>query len=71
MAIDNVDNNEDEFKLIGLDLFFNNEDDKNVNWEEFFQLSDDEQFYAANNNQIIEDDKNEDQKWSSYITPLE
>lgn len=67
MAIDKFDNNEDKFELIGLDSFFNNEIDKNVDWEEFFQLSNEEQFYAMNNNQIIEDDKSEDQKWSSYI----
>lgn len=35
------------------------------------QLSEDEKFYAANNNQIIEEDKNEDQKWGSYMTPIE
>jgi hypothetical protein len=31
------------------------------------QLSEDEQFYAANNNQIIEDDKYEDELWSQYL----
>jgi hypothetical protein len=31
------------------------------------QLSEDEAFYAASNNQIIEDDKNEDQIWSKYL----
>ena len=31
------------------------------------QLSDDESFYAANNNQIMEDDKNEDKIWSKYL----
>jgi len=31
------------------------------------QLSEDEQFYAANNSQIIEDDKNEDKLWSKYL----
>ena len=40
--------------LIGLDAFFNVEDDKIINWKEFFHLTDDEQFYTANNNQIIE-----------------
>lgn len=30
-------------------------------------LSEDESFYAANNNQIIEDDKDEDQIWSKYL----
>jgi len=30
-------------------------------------LSEDEAFYAANNNQIIEDNKNEDQIWSKYL----
>ena len=63
MAIDKVDNNEEEFMLIGLDAFVNIENDKNINWKEFFQLTDDEQFYAANNNQIIEDDIEENQIW--------
>ena len=40
MAIDHVVDNEEEFELIGLDSFFNNESDNNVNWEEFFQLTD-------------------------------
>ena len=31
------------------------------------QLSEDEAFYAANNDQIIEDDKNEDQIWGKYL----
>ncbi len=31
------------------------------------QLSEDEAFYAANNNQIIEDDKNEDEIWGKYL----
>ena len=31
------------------------------------QLSEDESFYAANNNQVIEDDKTEDQLWSKYL----
>ena len=63
MTKDKIDNSEDEFKLIGLNSFFENADDKNINWEKFFQLTEDEKFYAANNNQIIEDDKNEDQIW--------
>jgi len=63
MTIDKVDNNEEEFMLIGLDAFVNIENDKNINWKEFFQLTDDEQFYAANNNQIIEDDIEENQIW--------
>ena len=63
MTLDKVDNNEEEFMLIGLDAFFNVENDKNINWNEFFQLTDDEQFYAANNNQIIEDDIKENQIW--------
>lgn len=63
MTIDKVDNNEEEFMFIGLDAFFNVENDKNINWKEFFQLTDDEQFYAANNNQIIEDDIEENQIW--------
>lgn len=61
-----IENNEDEFKLIGLETFFNNEIDKNVNWKEFFHLTDDEQFYVANNNQIIEDNKAEDQIWNKF-----
>jgi len=35
--------------------------------KKYNQLSEDEQFYAANNNQIIEDDKNEDELWSKYL----
>ena len=35
--------------------------------KKYNQLSEDEAFYAANNNQIIEDDKNEDQIWSKYL----
>ncbi|GEM_PF-451613 len=46
---------ESEFNLIGLNSFFDTEDDKNVNWEEFLQLTEDENYYAVNNNQIIED----------------
>ena len=38
--IDKPDRNEDIFELIGLDSFFNIESDKNVNWEEFFQVKD-------------------------------
>jgi len=34
--------------------------------KKYIQLSDDEAFYAANNNQIIEDDKTEDEIWSKY-----
>lgn len=60
------DNTENQFKLIGLDAFFNAEDDKNINWKEFFQLTEDEQFYAVNNNKIIEVDKTEDQIWKKY-----
>lgn len=58
-----IDNFEDELKLVGFNSFFENADDKNIIWEKFFQLTDDEKFYAANNDQIIEDDKNEDQIW--------
>jgi len=39
MTNNNVDNSEVEFEHIGLDSFFNEENDKNVNWEEFFQSS--------------------------------
>ena len=35
--------------------------------KKYNQLSEDEQFYAANNNQIIEVDKNEDELWSKYL----
>ena len=63
MTKDKIDNSEDEFKLIGLKSFFENSDDKNINWEKFFQLSEDKKFYAVINNQIIEDDKNEDRIW--------
>jgi hypothetical protein len=35
--------------------------------KKFNHLSEDEAFYEANNNQIIEDDKNEDQIWSKYL----
>lgn len=38
--IDKPDRSEDIFELIGLDSFFNSESDKNVNWEEFFQVKD-------------------------------
>jgi hypothetical protein len=31
------------------------------------QLSEDEAFYAANNNHLIEEDINEDQIWSKYL----
>ena len=31
------------------------------------QLSEDEEFYAVNNNLIIENDKNEDELWSKYL----
>ncbi len=29
---------ETEYKLIGLNSFFNTEDDKNINWEDYFGL---------------------------------
>lgn len=35
--------------------------------KKYNQLSEDEEFYAANNNLIIEDDKNEDKLWSKYL----
>lgn len=31
-------NSETEFKLIGLNSYFDTEDDKNVNWEDYFGL---------------------------------
>ena len=55
MKADKTDNKEAEFKQIGIDAFFNVECDKNI-----------KEFYRANNNQIIEDDKNEDQIWVKY-----
>ncbi|MFO7864968.1 MAG: hypothetical protein R6U85_13300 [Salinivirgaceae bacterium] len=39
----NANNSEVEFELIGLYSFFNEENDKNINWEEFFQFTDDKQ----------------------------
>lgn len=35
--------------------------------KEYNQLSEDEAFYAANNNQIIEDDSTEDELWTKYL----
>jgi hypothetical protein len=35
--------------------------------KKYVQLSEDEAFYAANNDLIIEEDKNEDQIWSKYL----
>lgn len=58
--------NENLLKFIGLDAFLNIEDDKIINLKDFFQLTEDEQFYAVNNNQIIEEDKKEDHIWSKY-----
>ena len=60
-------NTENEFDLSALSSFFDNDDEKNINWEDFFSLSDDEKFYAINNNQIIEKDKSEDLLWAKYI----
>ena len=56
----NYKTNEDKFNLIGLNAFFNTDEDKNINWYDFFQLSDDEQFCAVNNNHIIEENKTEE-----------
>jgi hypothetical protein len=36
---ENVKESETEFKLIGLHSFFDTEDDKNINWEEYFGLN--------------------------------
>ncbi len=63
MTIDKVNTNEEDFNIIGLYSFFNVEDDKNVKWEEFFQLTEDENYNAANNNQIIEDAIKENHLW--------
>lgn len=35
--------------------------------KKYNQLSEDEAFYATNNDQIIEDDNNEDQVWGKYL----
>ncbi len=35
--------------------------------KKYAQLSEDEAFYAANNDLILEEDKNEDQIWSKYL----
>ncbi|MCF8362462.1 MAG: hypothetical protein K9G70_07545 [Prolixibacteraceae bacterium] len=35
----NANNSEVEFELIGLYSFFNDENDKNINWAEFFQIT--------------------------------
>lgn len=35
--------------------------------DETYQLSEEETFYAVNNNLIIEEDKNEDEIWSKYL----
>lgn len=60
-------NDEDEFKLIGLNAFFDTKNDKDVKWDEFFNLSEDEIYYALNMDQIIEEDKNEDKIWEKYL----
>ena len=33
-----LDSSESEFKLIGLNSFFDSEDDKNINWKDYFGL---------------------------------
>ena len=38
---------EEEFELIGLQSFFDTEDDKNVDWYKFFQLTENEKYNAA------------------------
>ena len=35
--------------------------------KKYNQLSEDEEFYAVNNNLIIENDENEDKLWSKYL----
>ena len=35
--------------------------------KKYAKLSEDEAFYAANNDLIIEEDKNEDQIWNKYL----
>ena len=46
IAKNNRDNNEEEFEMAGIYSFFNNEDDKNINWCKFFGLK--ESFDEAN-----------------------
>jgi len=67
MKANKVDINLEAFKLFGLKGFFDIKDDKNINWSEYFDLTNREKFYAIINNQIIEDDINEDQIWSKYL----
>ena len=45
-------NTENEYDLIALRSFFEVDDDKDINWEDFFGLSEDEKFYSINNNQF-------------------
>lgn len=35
--------------------------------KKYNQLSEEEQFYAVNINQVIENDKSEDELWSKYL----
>jgi hypothetical protein len=44
MNLDNPDNNKIEFEHIGLDSFFNKENDKNINGKEFFQITEESLF---------------------------
>ncbi|MDO9581418.1 MAG: type II toxin-antitoxin system VapC family toxin [Bacteroidales bacterium] len=44
-----------------------NEDVATKPSKNYNQMTEDEAFYTANNNQIIEDDINEDQIWSNYL----
>lgn len=43
MKVNKVDynNNEIDYKLIGLYAFFETEDDKNIDWENYFNLNND------------------------------
>ncbi|MCF8362468.1 MAG: hypothetical protein K9G70_07575 [Prolixibacteraceae bacterium] len=40
----NANNSEVEFELIWLYSFFNDENDKNINWAEFFQITEESLF---------------------------
>ena len=50
-------NNEEQFESFGLNNFFDTNDDKDINWNEFFNLSDDDSFFLRHPDQTIEDDK--------------
>jgi len=43
MKVNTVDyiRNEDDYSIIGLNAFFDTEDDKNIDWENYFSLNTD------------------------------